>query len=268
MDDAHRARRAARRRGRVPHGPTRTRAAGHRVRAVPPHRVRGGLGDARRPRGRRRHAARHRVPGRGAVGRHVRGARRDERVRHGRRLGERVLGGDGVVGWAPDARQPPPLPHALPAASRRPPMGAMPTFDGDAAEPSRPSLRDELGVAAVGDDRRGPRHHRASRATDRPALPRARRPRRVPGFLSSFWRSRRTARPSPCTCRATCSPTSAADYVEREQPAWQAWLDGSRRASTGDARMSDALAGARRTSARSRREVADSAPAVNTLSPA
>ncbi len=64
---------------------------------------------------RRRRPAGHRVPDRGAVGRHERAPGRVERLRHRRRLGARLLRGPGE-GLGPVLRPP----RALPARLRRP----------------------------------------------------------------------------------------------------------------------------------------------------
>ena len=84
-------------------------------------------------------------------------------------------------------------------------------------------------VSQRGRRRRSPRWGPTGRrrAIDRPALPRARRRSPSTGSLSFFVVRRRRQR-ARCTCRATCSPSGAADYVEREQAAGRRGSTGSR----------------------------------------
>ena len=106
------------------HGRHLVAGLGHRLGPAPPLRVRGArVGRARRAPGRGRDPADHRVPGRGPIGRHLRRACHQQRLRHRRRLGERVLRRYGVV-LAAVLRPPAPVPRALPRPAGHPARGA------------------------------------------------------------------------------------------------------------------------------------------------
>ena len=189
-------------------------------------RLRGGLGDARRPARRRRHAARHRVPRRGAVGRHLRRARRHQRVRHGRRLGERVLD-EMTIGWAPMLDNLRLYLTHFPGQHGDPDVASGDRVAGGAGRRDRRGPRRRSASTTVGErvDARGIERRR--RALDRRALP---APRRAPGRgaalvlrlrVRTTWRGhRRAARRVPLRRRG-CRRTSSASST-----AWQTWLDG------------------------------------------
>ena len=104
-------------------------------------------------------AAGHRVPRRGAVRRHVRGARREQRLRHRRRLGAGVLRRDGAHVDAV-LRPPPPLPHPLPRPAGHAARGRTSTCPATPAPSFAGALRRALGADAVGQTDRRPRPHR------------------------------------------------------------------------------------------------------------
>ena len=194
----------------------------HRLGPAAPHRLRGGLG---RPHGQgpgRAQPADVGVPRRGAVRRHLRRARHQQRLRDRRRLGVGVVGRPGP---RLDAvlRQPAPLP------------GALPRPGGHAARGHRLPPRRRGGALVDRCTTRSGWATRARRSTC--AAPPARSsgsasgrrwsgsPRRCPGCSTS---SRTAMGDGKATAgvRAYLFSADAADYVRREEPAWQAWLQG------------------------------------------
>ncbi len=213
-------------RGRLPalhHGPRDGLGRpGHRLGPAAPHRLRGGLG---RPHGQGPGCAQPAdvgVPRRGAVRRHLRRARHQQRLRDRRRLGVGVLGRHGPELDAV-LRQPAPLPVALPRpgghARWRPP-------------PPTPATRRRSGrpcTTRSGWATRARRSRCAAPPARSSASASGRRwsgsPRRCPGCSAS---SRTDEGDGKATAgvRAYLFSADAADYVRREEPAWQAWLQG------------------------------------------